>query len=125
MVEDETMRNILIGTIFVALVTALTATFLVATRVEEPVEPVVTSEPLSLAPRAPATPMPADEPLEVASGTDGGEIDPAAFGYDTLEEMRADLREQLGVPDGWDVALVAERRHGKDGLAIGIGPRMR
>ncbi|MDP7112844.1 MAG: hypothetical protein QGH45_12820 [Myxococcota bacterium] len=119
------MRNILIGTIFLALVTALTATFLVATRVEERVDPVVTSEPLSLAPTTPATPMPAEEPLGVAPKGGGDEIDPAAFGYDTLEEMRADLREQLGVPDGWDVALVAEHRHGKDGLAIGIGPRAR
>ena len=119
------MRNILIGTISLALLTALTVTFLVATHVDERVDPVVTSEPLSVAHASPATPLPAEDALDPAPGGGHEEIDPAAFGYDTLDEMRADLREQLGVPDGWDVALVAERRHGKDGLAIGIGPRMR
>ena len=57
------------------------------------------------------------------SPTDGLDVDPASYGYDSLEAMEFSVREQFGVPDEFDVVLVHEVRDGRDGLGIGIAPR--
>ncbi len=49
--------------------------------------------------------------------------DPTAFGYETLDAMKQAVREQLGVPDEFEIVLVHEVRDGREGLGIGIGPR--